>query len=72
MKKRSLKSRRDALRMKTWNCVSEIAKPCGRVELGEPADHGVEVLDVVDHRLPFGMAEAVVDRRAVGVALGAR
>ena len=50
MKNRSLNRRREAFRMKTTNCVSEMAKPCGRVDLRQPADHGVDVLDVVDHR----------------------
>ena len=37
-------------------------------EFGEPADHGIDVLDVVD-QAAVGMAEAVVDRRAVVVHL---
>ena len=50
--------------MKIWNCVSEMAKPCGRVVSAQEADHHVDVLDVVDHAA-VGMAEAIVDRRAV-------
>src|SRR4029453_6360632 len=39
-------------------------------ELGQPAHHGVDVLHVV-HEAAVGSAETVVDRAAVGVALGA-
>ena len=51
-----------------WNCVSEMAKPCGAGRLGVKADDQVDVLDVVDHAA-VRMAKAVVDRLAVGVEL---
>src|SRR3974390_2148088 len=40
-------------------------KAMGTSVFGQPADHGVHVFDVVNHR-PIGVSQAVVDRRAVG------
>ena len=45
MRKRSLWSRRDAIRMKMRNAVSREAEARGRV-LAEQADDGVDLVDV--------------------------
>ena len=71
MKKRSLNSRRDAFRMNTTNCVSEIAYPCGRVvSASQPTT--VSTSSTLSTMLPFGVAQAIGDRLAVGVELRIR
>src|ERR1019366_2975466 len=53
VKKRSRKIRREAFRMNTTNCVSEIANPCGRVDsASQPTT--VSTSSTLSTRLPLG------------------